>query len=71
MTMPIPKQEIEVDFHFYKTLPDPAICRTQPIWKMNSVALCLVDHPIMCRHGVGCENGSLCKHPYWRAFVKP
>ena len=52
-------------------LPDPNICRTEPLGKVNIFANCLVDNPVNCPYALtNFGDGYLCKHSEWKRFLK-
>jgi len=50
--------------------PDPKICHTKPLEKVNLFAQCLVEDPINCPYVFDFGMGFLCKHTQWKDFVK-
>jgi hypothetical protein len=66
----IEEQGNGINAQIFKALPDPRICRTNPIGIVNLFSICLVEHPFKCRYALAYENGNLCKHPGRKAFTE-
>ena len=49
-------------------LPDPKICRTQPIGRLKSFAACLVTGRISCPYSIGFDGGRFCTSPHRNRF---
>ena len=55
-----------------KPLPDPEVCQTAFVARLESVAIseCLVKPPYRCTHAVPLGNRNLCCHPDRRKFER-
>jgi hypothetical protein len=65
-----PRPDEQDNSYYLRALPDPEICRTNPIGEIGSFATCLVDFPVTCQYAMSYGKAYLCRHPNWQKFVK-